>query len=129
MSIQGHGIDLVELDRIRSMLERHGRQFLTRILTAREQELANRHRDPTQFVAGRWAAKEALVKMISTGMRGRIEWTDMEILPDELGQPHVTLTGEFARIAKARGIERVLLSISHTKTTAAASTIGASALR
>lgn len=62
--------------------------------------------------------------MIGTGWRGRIAWTDMEILPDPLGRPLVTLGGETARIATERGIESVLLSITHTRAHAAASAIG-----
>ena len=119
-----HGIDLVECRRIAHMLERHGRRFLDRVLTEAERARAARYRHPTQFVAGRWAAKEAILKMIGTGWRDGITWTDMEILPDELGQPLVTLSGETARIAEKLGVKRVILSITHTKDHAAASAIG-----
>ena len=119
-----HGIDLVECSRIANMLERHGQRFQDRVLTAAEQVAAKRYRYPTQFVAGRWAAKEAILKMIGTGWRGRILWTDMEILPDKLGQPLVTLSGETARLATKLGIQRVQLSITHTKQHAIASAIG-----
>jgi holo-[acyl-carrier protein] synthase len=124
--VRGHGLDLVDCDRIARMLERHGDTFLDRILTEPEQTLARRHRDPTQFVAGRWAAKEAILKMIGTGWRGEITWRDMEILPDPLGQPLVTLTGATKLRAAELGIARILLSITHTKTHAAASAIGLS---
>lgn len=127
MSILGHGIDLVECSRIAKVLENHGRRFLDRVLTPAEQQIASRYRNPVSFIAGRWAAKEAILKMIGTGWRGKIAWTDMEILPDELGQPHVTLSGETAHIAAKRGITRVLLSITHTEHHAAASAIGLSA--
>ena len=125
MSAVSHGIDLVECSRIAKMIEKHGERFAERILTPAERQLAQRFRNPTEFIAGRWAAKEAILKMIGTGWQGRISWGDMEILPDELGQPHVTLTGETARIATEKGIARVLLSITHTKGHAAASAIGA----
>lgn len=124
MSIVGHGIDLVECSRIAHVVENHGRRFLDRVLTPAEQELAKRYKNPIPFIAGRWAAKEAILKMIGTGWRGKIAWTDMEILPDKQGQPHVTLTAETARIAKQKGISRVLLSITHTEHQAAASAIG-----
>ena len=106
------------------MIESHGQRFLDRVLTPAERHLAEPIRNPVQFVAGRWAAKEAILKMIGTGWRGQISWNDMEILPDELGQPHVTLSGETARIAAEKGITRVLLSITHTRGNAAASAIG-----
>lgn len=124
MSILGHGIDLCECDRIARAASSHGGRFMDRVLTPAEQERAKRYKDPIPFIAGRWAAKEAILKMIGTGWRGKIAWTDMEILPDELGQPQVTLTGETARIAEQKGIKRVLLSITHTGRHAAASAIG-----
>lgn len=124
MSILGHGIDLVECSRIAKVLDNHGERFLARVLTAAERERAERFASPIPHIAGRWAAKEAILKMIGTGWRGKIAWRDMEILPDALGQPIVTLTGETARIAGEKGITRVLLSITHTEHYAAASAIG-----
>ena len=124
MSILGHGIDLVECARIAKVLENHGQRFLRRVLTPAERERAKKYKDPIPFIAGRWAAKEAILKMIGTGWRGRIAWTDMEILPDPSGRPVVTLTGETARHAERIGIRRVLISITHTRNHAAASALG-----
>jgi holo-[acyl-carrier protein] synthase len=124
MSIVGHGIDLVECSRIARLLESHADRFLERALTEAERTSARRLRDPVPFVAGRWAAKEAILKMLGTGWRGQISWQDMEILPDSLGRPCVRLTGETARIAAEKGIADVLLSITHTQSHAAASAIG-----
>ncbi len=124
MSILGHGIDLVECSRIAKVWDSHQERFLKRILTPAERERAKRYRHPLQYIAGRWAAKEAILKMIGTGWRGRISWRDMEILPDELGQPTVKLTGETARLASKMGITLVRLSITHTDHYAAASAIG-----
>ena len=126
MSILGHGLDLIECARIAKVLENHGERFLDRILTPSEQERAKQYKDPIPFIAGRFAAKEAILKMIGTGWRGGIAWTDMEILPDTLGRPVVTLTGETARLAAQIGIQRILLSITHTEHQAAASAIGTS---
>lgn len=124
MSILGHGVDLVECDRIAQVVENHGERFLERILTARERALAQQYKNPIPFISGRWVAKESILKMIGTGWRGQIAWTDMEILPGDLGEPIVALTGEVARIATTKGIHRVLLSITHTNRQAAASAIG-----
>ena len=124
MSILGHGIDLVECARIAKVLENHGQRFLRRVLTPAERERASKYKHPIPFIAGRWAAKEAILKMIGTGWRGRIAWTDMEILPDPSGRPVVTLTGETARHAERIGIRRVLISITHTRNHAAASALG-----
>lgn len=124
MSILGHGIDLVECARIAQVLEHHPDRFLERVLTDAERKRAGQFKNPIPFIAGRWAAKEAILKMIGMGWRGQIAWTDMEILPDELGQPMATLGGETARRAGQMGISRVLLSITHTEHYAAASAIG-----
>ena len=124
MAIIGHGIDLVECARIARIMDRHGDRFLARVLTKAERARAAEFTNPVQFIAGRWAAKEAIMKMIGTGWRGQIAWTDMEILPDDLGKPVVKLTGETARLAEQLGITKVLLSITHTRDHAAASAIG-----
>lgn len=120
----GHGLDLVECARISQVYENHGERFLDRILTPAEQERAGAFKDPISFIAGRFAAKEAILKMIGTGWRGGIAWTDMEILPNAQGLPVVTLSGETARLAARLGIRRILLSITHTEHHAAASAIG-----
>jgi holo-[acyl-carrier protein] synthase len=118
---------LVDCDRIARVYDNHGERFLNRVLTLAEQERGRQFRNPIPFIAGRWAAKEAILKMIGTGWRGQISWTDMEILPDELGRPAVRLTGETARLAAKMGIKRALISITHTAYSAAASAIGVGA--
>jgi holo-[acyl-carrier protein] synthase len=81
-------------------------------------------RHPTPHIAGRFAAKEAILKVLGTGWRGDIAWTDMEVTNDEAGAPHVSLSGACARVAAERGIVRILLSISHTTDQAMASALG-----
>src|SRR5688500_2957451 len=116
MSIVGVGIDLVESARLRHVLERHGDRFLERLLTPAEIEYVRvYHKDLVPRVAGRFAAKEAILKVLGTGWRGKIAWRDMEILNDRSGQPVVTLRDECARIAAERGIGRILISITHTE--------------
>lgn len=126
MFVRGHGIDLVECRRIAKVLADHRERFLERVLTEAERRRAAEFRDPVPHIAGRWAAKEAVLKMLGTGWRGGIAWTDIEILPDRLGRPIVRLQGETARVAERMGVEQVLLSITHTADHAAASAIGLS---
>ena len=126
MSILGHGIDLVDCARIAQVYERHGERFLDRVLTDAERDRGRQFKNNIPYIAGRWAAKEAILKMIGTGWRGDIAWRDMEILPDAAGQPVVTLCGATAARASELGISRVLLSITHTENHAAASAIGVS---
>ena len=124
MAIIGHGVDLIECRRIAESIERFGDAFLNRVLTPAEREYVGRKRNPVPHVAGRFAAKEAILKVIGTGWRGRIAWTDIEVLNNELGQPQVTLTGQVARHVEQLGIKSILLSITHTAEAAVASAIG-----
>lgn len=127
MNVIAHGIDLVECGRIAEAVERHGAHFLERVLTQAERDYVAKMVKPTPHIAGRFAAKEAVLKMLGTGWRGAIAWTDIEVLNDVYGQPHVTLGGRCAELARDKGIDRVLLSISHTENNAMASAIGVSA--
>lgn len=123
MNIVGHGIDIVECARIEVVRARHPERFLQRVLTEAERVWLSRMKNPVPSLAGRWAAKEAILKALGTGWRGKIAWTDMEILPDSLGAPKLTLSGETRRIAEDKGTGEWLLSISHTDAYAAASVI------
>lgn len=114
MKIIAHGIDLVDCPRIGEMVERHGDHFLKRVFTQAEQTYAANAKNRIEKLAGRFAAKEAVLKMLGTGWRGKIAWTDIEVLGNSLGRPIVTLTGEVKRIADTMGIKEVSLSISHT---------------
>lgn len=123
--IKGHGIDIVSVDRVRHMHAEHGQRFLDRCFTAAEQTYCGRsEKRYFEHLAGRFAVKEAILKVLGTGWRGGIQWTDMEVLPNELGQPVLTLTGEAARIADERGIKYWHVSISHIETHATGSAIG-----
>ena len=125
MPILGHGIDIVETARIRDMIADHGSHFLDRVFTAGEQRYCSASKKRMlEHYAGRFAAKEAVLKVLGTGWRGGIAWTDVEIVKDAAGQPHVSLTGECARIASHKGISKWHVSISHIETHATASAIG-----
>ncbi len=127
MNVLAHGIDLVECNRVGAVLQRHPERFLDRVLTEKERAAVGRFRDPVPHVSGRFAAKEAILKALGTGWRGQISWKDIEVVNDDLGQPQVTLSGECARIADQKGIQRILLSITHTQHHAAASAIALTA--
>lgn len=125
MPILGHGIDIVETARIRKLVEEHAERFLERVFTPLEQAYCARNgKRYFEHLAGRFAAKEAVLKVLGTGWRGGIAWTDIEIRPEPSGQPKVALTGECQRIAAALGISRWHVSISHIETHATASAIG-----
>ncbi len=123
--ILGHGIDIVSVERIRHMHAEHDQRFLDRCFTPAEQQYcAKSDKRYFEHLAGRFAVKEAILKVLGTGWRGGIQWTDMEILPNPLGQPVLTLTGEAEKIAVERGIKSWHVSISHIETHATGSAIG-----
>ncbi len=109
-----HGIDLVDCPRIEQMLERHGSHFLDRVFTQTEQKQASEVKNRIEKLSGRFAAKEAVLKLLGTGWRGKIAWTDIEVVNNPLGQPQVKLSGEVEKIAKQMKIGEISLSISHT---------------
>ena len=120
----GLGTDIVEIDRIRGMIDRHGDHFIERCFTPGEIEYSNRHRDSAVRFAGRWAAKEAVVKVLGTGFVKGITFHDVEVVPLPSGQPSVRLSGEAAEIANGLGIRMVRLTISHAREYAVATAIG-----
>jgi holo-[acyl-carrier protein] synthase len=123
MDIVAHGIDLVDRARIEQMLDRHGERFLKRVFTAAEQAYASANRDTIEKLAGRFAAKEAILKLMGTGWRGKIAWTDIEVTNNPAGQPQVKLTGEVERLAGNLGIKHISVSITHTANFAIASAV------
>ena len=123
MQIIAHGIDLVDFPRIKEMVERHGERFLNRIFTAAERDYADSNKNGTEKLAGRFAAKEAILKLMGTGWRGKIAWTDIEIINNPAGQPKVNLSGEVERISAGLGIKHISVSITHTANFAIASAV------
>jgi len=102
------------------MLEQHGELFLNRVYTLREIRYCQARKHATEHFAGRWAAKEAIMKCLGTGWRKGLCWTDMEIRNDPQGKPHVILRGAARDRAHHLGIGEVLLSISHCRAYATA---------
>lgn len=113
--ITGIGVDIIEVERIARALERHPERFLRRVFTPGEiadcqSGTENQHRR----LAARFAAKEAALKAIGTGLRN-VKWTDVSVVKDPLGKPSLQLGGRLAEIAQAQGITTFHLSLSHCK--------------
>ncbi len=121
-----HGVDLVDCLRIREALGRHGQKFLERVFTPGELAYCRGRKRELEHLAGRFAAKEAVLKVLGTGWRSGIKWTDVEVVNEPSGQPRIRLHDECKRIAEERGFREVLISISHIQTHAIASAIGVS---
>jgi holo-[acyl-carrier protein] synthase len=126
MRIIGHGIDITEVARIGRMLDEYGDRFLERCFTQDERAYAVARKRRDEHLAGRIAAKEAVLKALGTGWDQGIAWTDVEVVLLPTGQPTVRLAGRALDAARELGIADWSLSISHTETHAVASAIACS---
>jgi len=116
--IIGTGVDLAEVDRIQQALEdsRIGRRFRQRVFT--EKEIAyceNKRRGKYESYAGRFAAKEAVMKALGRGWGSKVCWLDIEVVRARSGKPEIALHDKTAELADQLGIRRWALSITHTK--------------
>ena len=114
------GVDLIEIERIVHVLGRFPKRFRQRVLTDREDRYCG---NKVERIAGRWAAKEAVSKVLGLGVRG-VGWREIEVLPDRAGKPHVYLHDRAALRAAALGLTGIAVSITHERSMAAAVALG-----
>lgn len=119
-----HGIDVIEIHRVADVLARHGDRFLNRVYTP--DEIAH-CRGRVQELAARFAAKEAVMKALGTGVRG-VGWKDIEVLPNRRGKPLVFLYGRGAKRAEDIELRGLEISMTHLEDIAMASVIGERAM-
>lgn len=108
--IKGLGTDIIEVSRIQANIEKHDQKFLDRVFTVDEQSYCKTFKGSYKNFAGRFAAKEAVVKALGTGLKGKLSWTDIEILNDQNGKPYLKLSKEFKDFYNNPNIH---ISISH----------------
>ncbi len=121
--IIGCGIDLVKIERIEKIIKKWGNNFIFRIFTPLERDYCEKKKDNKfQSYAGKFAAKEALLKALGLGLR-EANWKEIEIKNDELGQPIMGTSGKLKNIASTKGVSKYFISISHTKEYAVAQVI------
>jgi holo-[acyl-carrier protein] synthase len=123
MSIVGHGIDIVSVERIEQMLREHSQRFVGRCFTPLEQAYCSAMKKSAEHYAARFAAKEALLKALGKGLTDGIEWTDIEIRREPGGRPTLHVEGRAAEVAHALGATGFVVSLSHTDSHAIASVI------
>lgn len=122
--IIGVGVDLVETDRMRKVIEQWGGTFEERVFSDDERDYCGRQAAPWRHYAARFAVKEAVGKAFGTGVGTALKWREMEVVRcPETGAPSVQLLGGAAEHAKALGVCRVLVSLSHTHTAAVAQAV------
>jgi len=122
--IVGLGTDIVEIVRIADMIDRHGESFLNRVFTPDEIRHCRKRRYCNEAFAGRWAAKEAVMKVLGTGFVPGIHWRDIEVLARTSGQPYINIQGGAGDHARRLGIDEILITISHCRAYATATAIG-----
>ncbi|HUL02512.1 MAG TPA: holo-ACP synthase [Gemmatimonadales bacterium] len=121
MNTVGIGVDLVEVPRVNTIIADKGARVFERLLTPAEREYCESRPDPATHVAVRLAAKEAVYKALQgTDAARGIGWREIEVVRAADGRPDITLTGVAAARAQELGVERVLLSLSHTHLAAVA---------
>ncbi|RMF42663.1 MAG: holo-[acyl-carrier-protein] synthase [Planctomycetota bacterium] len=114
-AIIGIGTDIVACQRIVKMLDKHDSAFLERVFTSVERAYCCQHKHAHEHLAGRWAAKEAVLKALGTGWAHGIQWSDVEIENQPGGKPLVRLHGKAQEIARQMRIGEILISISHCR--------------
>jgi len=113
------GVDLIEIERVRQAVARHGERFLAKVYTAEERAHCGGR---VESLAARFAAKEAAAKALQTGVwRQGIGWTDLEVVSDEVSRaPSLRLHNAAARLAASHGLHDWSISLSHDRTHAIA---------
>lgn len=123
MIIYGIGIDVVEVDRIETAIQRQGEAFLSRLFTQAERDYCERQARPALHFAARFAAKEAVSKAFGTGIGGSAGWLEMEVVRGESGAPKMVFSGNAANFLLSAGIAEVQVSLSHARDYAAANAV------
>jgi holo-[acyl-carrier protein] synthase len=106
--IFGIGSDLIEIRRIQESIDKHGDRFLERVFTPREREIAKNKDRPWRFYAKRFAAKEACLKALGTGMIEGFKWHDIQVENNELGKPEILLSGKAAEVIEGGTVHLTL---------------------
>lgn len=111
--ISGIGTDIVAIERFQRFVDADNISLLQRLFTERERALCSARKNSASSYAARFAAKEAFLKALGTGLRDGISWQDLEITLDDLGKPGLLLTGRAHEIFIAQGLSAAFLSMSH----------------
>ncbi|HEX9779575.1 MAG TPA: holo-ACP synthase [Geopsychrobacteraceae bacterium] len=113
MAVLGIGVDLTRIERFQRFLDRQRHALIERLFTAQERDYALNKRHPAPHLAARFAAKEAFLKALGTGLRLGISWQEIAVVNDQLGCPSLQLSGRAAELLEQRGGRRTHLSYSH----------------
>jgi len=121
--VLGSGVDIIEVDRVKKAVTKWGESFLKKVFTDKEIAYSEKKRFTHQHLAARFATKEAVLKAFGGGWSRTLPWKDVEIVNDKNGKPEIKLYGEAKKIYDKKGIEKIAVSMSHTKEYAVANAI------
>ncbi len=113
--VLGLGTDLIETKRVQESIDRFGERFLERVFTAGEITYCRRKKNAAESFAARFAAKEAGAKALGTGISHGVNWKELEVRREVSGKPTLHLSGRAAELAKAMGVRRLQLSLTHSR--------------
>ncbi|MFA6568369.1 MAG: holo-ACP synthase [Victivallales bacterium] len=117
------GTDIVEISRIRKLLKKNSTEFLSRVYTGKELRESGTKKNSAEYLAGRWAVKEALSKALGCGIGADCNWKDISTTNDSKGAPKVRLSGTASKTAKTKSAGKIHVSISHEKNYACSTVI------
>lgn len=120
MPIIALGMDLAQIERLRAAVERRGERLLERVFTASERAYCDRRKQRITHYAGRFAVKEAVMKVLGTGWARGVRWQDIEVAREPGSAPELVLHGVAAQLARDRGIAKIHITITHDAGIAAA---------
>lgn len=113
MRISGIGVDMVNIPRMREVIGRWQERFLRRVFTEAEIAYCRARRDPVPHFAARFAAKEAGLKALGTGLRLGVSWRELEVRRERGHAPELVLSGRSKELGRSRGGSRMLLALTH----------------
>lgn len=117
------GMDLADLDRVRQAFQKHGEVFARRVCTVDEWTYCTSREDPVPSLAARFAAKEAVSKALGTGIGGKCSFLEVEVVVNACGAPSLLLHGAAGVTAREQGISSWLVTLTHSRLSAAATVI------
>ena len=121
--VLGTGVDIIEVDRVKKAVKKWGDSFLKKVFTDKEIKYSKKRRFAYQHLAARFATKEAVLKAFGGGWSRTLPWNNVEIINDKNRKPEIKLYGEARKIYNKSAIEKIIISMSHTKYYAVANAI------
>ncbi|MBL7068697.1 MAG: holo-ACP synthase [Candidatus Omnitrophica bacterium] len=121
--VLGSGVDIIEVKRVKQAIKKWGDSFLKKVFTDKEVAYSKKRRFAYQHLAARFATKEAVLKAFGGGWLRNLPWKDVEIVNDKNGKPGINLYGEAKKVYNKKNIEKIVVSMSHTKEYAVANAI------